>query len=71
MIASVFATGRYASESDLLTEAVRLLSERDRLRDELDAGAAQLAVGQYTDYDSATLRQRFDDLKAGKSFRPQ
>ena len=71
MIASVFATGRYANQDELLTEAVRLLSERDRLRDQLDAGAAQLASGQYTDYDSAALRRRFDDLQAGKSFRPR
>lgn len=71
MIAAAFASGRYADQDELLTEAVRLLSERDRLRDQLDAGAAQLASGQYTDYDSAALRQRFDDLKAGKTFRPQ
>lgn len=71
LIAAAFATGRYANQDELLTEAVRLLGERDRLRDELDAGTAQLASGQYTDYDSAALRKRFDDLKAGKSFRPQ
>ena len=71
LIATAFATGRYANQDELLTEAVRLLSERDRLRDDLDAGAAQLTSGQYTDYDSAALRKRFDDLKAGKRFRPQ
>ncbi len=70
MIASMFATGRYANQDKLLTEA-RLLSERDRLRDQLDAGAAQLASGQYTDYDPAALCRRFDDFKTGKSFRPQ
>ena len=71
LIATAFATGRYANQDELLTEAVRLLSERDRLRDDLDAGAAQLTSGLYTDYDSAALRKRFDDLKAGKRFRPQ
>jgi Arc/MetJ-type ribon-helix-helix transcriptional regulator len=70
LIATAFATGRYANQDDLLSEAVRLLSERDRLRDELDAGSTQLASGQYTDYDSAALRKRFDDLKAGKNFQP-
>jgi Arc/MetJ-type ribon-helix-helix transcriptional regulator len=71
LIAEVFSGGRYASQDQLLVEAVRLLSERDRLRDQIEAGTRQLAAGQYTDYDTSALRQRFDDLKAGKSFRPQ
>jgi len=62
-------------QDELLTKAVRLLGERDRLRGELDAGAAQLASGQYTDYDSAAPRQRFrepyqfDGGRYGKSRR--
>ncbi len=71
MIAAELATGRYPDQDALLTEAVRLLGERDRLRDQLEAGTQQLASGQFTDYDPSALRQRFDDLKAGKSFRPQ
>ncbi len=71
LIAAELATGRYPDQDALLTEAVRLLGERDRLRDQLDAGAQQLATGQYTDYDPAALRQRFDDLKAGKELRMQ
>ena len=31
-------------------------------------GTRQLAAGEYTEYDSQTLRERFDDLKSGKSF---
>lgn len=71
MIAAELASGRYPDQDALLTEAVRLLGERDRLRDQLQAGAQQLGTGQYTDYDSAALRERFDDLKTGKKFRPQ
>ena len=71
MIAAELASGRYPDQDALLTEAVRLLGERDRFRDQLEAGAKQLASGQYTDYDSAALCERFDDLKAGKKFRPQ
>jgi Arc/MetJ-type ribon-helix-helix transcriptional regulator len=71
LIAQVFSSGRYPNEDALLTEAVRLLGERDRLREQIGAGAQQLASGHYTDYDSAALRRRFDDLKAGKRFRPQ
>ena len=51
--------------------ADRLLGERDRLRDDLDAATRQRADGKFTDYDPAALRRRFDDLKTGKSFRPQ
>jgi Arc/MetJ-type ribon-helix-helix transcriptional regulator len=71
MIATVFSSGRYPDQDALLTEAVRLLGERDRLRDQLAAGSEQLASGRYTDYDSSALRERFDDLKSGKRFRPQ
>ncbi len=68
LIADVFSTGRYASQEELLVEAVRLLGERDALRDQIDAGTRQLASGEFTDYDPAALRKRFDELKAGKSF---
>ena len=71
MIAEIFSSGRYADQNQLLVEAVRLLGERSRLRDQLAAGTRQLAAGEFTDYDPAALRQRFDDLKAGKSFRLQ
>ena len=71
LIAQVFSSGRYADQEELLVEAVRLLGERDRLRDQIDAGTRQLHSGEFTEYDSAALRQRFDDLKTGKSFRPQ
>jgi len=68
LIAQELALGHYSSEEELLTEAVQLLSQRNRLRHEIEAGTQQLASGEYTDYDAKALRQRFDDLKAGKSF---
>jgi hypothetical protein len=55
----------------LLSEAVHLLSQRNALRSQIAAGTRQLNAGEYTDYDSQSLRQRFDDLKAGKRFNPQ
>ena len=68
LIQQEFSYGRYRSEEELLMEAVRLLGERDRLREQVEAGSRQLANGEYTDYDAASLRQRFDKLKAGQSF---
>ena len=71
LIRQEFSHGRYGSEQELLVEAVRLLGERDRLRDAVKAGAQQLAAGEFTDYDPIALRRRFDELKAGRSFDAQ
>ena len=68
LIQQEFSYGRYATQEELLTEAVKLLGQRDRLREQVDAGVKQLDAAQYTDYDSASLRQRFEELKAGKTF---
>ena len=71
LIAQELAVGHYRSEEELLTEAVQLLSQRNALRKQIEAGTRQLAAGEYTDYDRDALRQRRDDLKAGKRFNPQ
>jgi len=61
LIQQELALGRYSSEEELLTEAVQLLSQRNSLREQIDAGTRQLAAGEFTDYDPQSLRQRFDD----------
>ena len=71
LIAQEIALGNYRNEEELLTEAVQLLSERNALRKQIDAGTRQLAAGEYTDYGRDALRQRRDDLKTGKRFNPQ
>jgi len=71
LIAQELALGHYHSEDELLTEAVYLLRERNALRQQVQAGSAQLRAGEFTDYDSQSLRARLDDLKAGKSFTPR
>jgi hypothetical protein len=71
LIAQELALGHYSSEEELLTEAVHLLSQRDALRKQIQAGTHQLQNGEYTDYDSDSLRNRFSDLKAGKKFTPR
>ena len=68
LIAQELALGHYRSEEELLTEAVQLLSQRNALREQITAGTRQLESGEYTDYSSQSLRQRFDDLKSGKRF---
>ncbi len=71
LISHELSLGRYGSEEELLTEAVHLLSERNALREQVDAGVRQLAGDKFTDYDSQALRQRFDELKAGQHFSPR
>jgi antitoxin ParD1/3/4 len=67
LVRKELASGKYASENELLVEAVRLLAERDRRRDELreqiQVGREQLDQGVYTEYDEASLRQYFDELQ--------
>ncbi len=67
LVEQQLAGGNYGSENDLLLEAVRLLAQRDRrreeLRRELQIGRDQLDRGEYTEYDEHTLRERFDQLQ--------
>jgi putative addiction module CopG family antidote len=67
LVAQEVALGRYRNEEEVLTEAVQLLSQRNALRDQIAAGSRQLAAGEYTEYDSQSLRQRWNDLKASMS----
>ena len=63
LIAQELALGHYSSEEELITEAVHLLSQRDALHEQVQAGTRQLQIGEYTDYDIDSLRNRFTDLK--------
>ena len=67
LIAQELALGQYRTEEELLTEAVHLLTQRNALREQIEAGTRQLAGGECTDYDSQALRERFDD----QQFREQ
>jgi hypothetical protein len=64
LIAQETAVGHYRMEEELLTEAVQLLTQRNALHEQIEAGTHQLASSEYTDYDPQSLRKRFDDLKA-------
>jgi hypothetical protein len=71
LIAQELAIGNYGSKEELLTEAVHLLTQRNALRQQIQAGASQLKNGEFTNYDAQSLRARFDDLKAGNKFNPR
>jgi hypothetical protein len=58
----IAAFGLYHTEEELLTEAVQLLTQRNALREQIEAGTRQLASGEYTDYYPQALRDRFNDL---------
>ena len=67
LIQQELAAGRYASEDELLLEAVRLLAERNRRREglqrQIQIGRDQLDRGEYTDYDEVSLREFFDEVQ--------
>jgi Arc/MetJ-type ribon-helix-helix transcriptional regulator len=56
LIAQEIALGHYRTEEELLTEAVLLLTQRNALREQVEAGTRQLEAGEFTDYDSQSLR---------------
>ena len=65
-------TGLYNSSSEVVREALRLLEERDRLREiridelrkEIQVGIDQIERGEYTEYTEHTLHELFDDIRA-------
>jgi len=46
------ASGLYASASEVVREALKLLQQRDELRRELTLGVEQLKRGEYQEYES-------------------
>jgi putative addiction module CopG family antidote len=52
MVLGIFATGRYASESEVVTAAVRLLRDRQQLLNDIEQGRRELAAGQRIDADT-------------------
>jgi antitoxin ParD1/3/4 len=72
MVNKKVASGRYNSASEVVREALRLLEDQDRLREmriaelrkEIAIGLEQLDRGEYVEYDEASLKRRFDEIKA-------
>ncbi len=65
-------SGLYNSSSEVVREALRLMDERDRLRDmrleelrkEIQIGIDQVERGESTEYTTETLHELFDDIRA-------
>ena len=63
-VQTAISSGAFHSESEVVAEGLRLLQRREQLRRDVNYGIAQLERGEYTDYDEATLRDRFEQIKA-------
>lgn len=65
------ASGLYNSASEVIREALRLLNERDQLRQirleelrkEIAIGIEELERGEFTEYDEDSLGELFEDVK--------
>lgn len=72
LVQSKVSSGLYNSASEVIREALRLLDERDRLREarlgelraELSVGLEQLDQGNAHKYDNKSLKTVADDVKA-------
>ncbi len=62
-LCSQIDAGRFNSANDAINELVSQFRVRyDELREQIEEGFADIAAGNYTDYDEAGLRAFFDDL---------
>jgi putative addiction module CopG family antidote len=69
LVHGIFAAGQFASESDVVTAAVRLLHDRQQLLKDLEQGCRELDNGQRVEADVvfAELRARAIDLDRSSS----
>ena len=66
------ASGRYPSPTEVIGDALRLLKERDELREqkleelrrELQIGIDQIERGEYSSYDEDSLEELAEKIKA-------
>jgi antitoxin ParD1/3/4 len=66
-VRTAVASGQFQSEEQMVEEALRLLSQRDRRREEfrrqVQIGTDQLQRGEYTDFDDESLDEFFEQIK--------
>lgn len=67
LIREHLSTGRYASEHEVIGEALALLKHHEKalekLRIDINEGLEDLAQGRYTSYNDETLGEFFEDIK--------
>ena len=71
-VAELIASGRYQSQSEVIREGLRMLKEREELREvrlsqlraEVDKGLKSLESGDYQTYDAESLQQLSEEIKA-------
>lgn len=59
-------SGRYHNASEVITEGLRLLKERDEfeaLRGDVRSGFEAIERGEYVEYDEHTIRDLTEDVK--------
>jgi putative addiction module CopG family antidote len=57
------ASGRFESESAMLTEALKLLAQQEKERKMVEEGLDELERGDYLEFDDAGLARFFEDVK--------
>ena len=62
-IEAAVAAGTFQDRAQALNQAVELLRKRAALLAQVNEGIADIEAGNYTDYDEAGLKARFDQLK--------
>ena len=69
-VASVVREGGFASESEVLSEALRLLRSREQLRHDVQAGVQQLDQGQFDEYGQADRERFLADVRSTSTSSP-
>jgi len=62
-------SGEFRSPDEVVAEGLRLLRNREALREAVRAGVDQLDAGQYTQYSEADLPRFLEDIEAEQTTR--
>ena len=63
-VQAVISNGTFKNEGEVVGEALRLLQQREELREALNTGLSQLEAGRCREYDQAGLHARFEEIKS-------
>jgi putative addiction module CopG family antidote len=63
-VQAAITSGGFKDEGEVVSEALRLLRQREQLRADVNVGLAQLKTGQFAEFDEHGLRARFESIKS-------